>query len=65
MASPVRRTAETPVVVAPAPKPGLIRGLASDYKAVASLVGLLVYGVVRVSYDAYYSGSASFPRRSG
>ena len=42
-----------PPAVAPAPaSTGLIRGLASDYKAVASLVGLLVYGVVRVSYDA-------------
>ena len=56
---------ETPVVVAPAPAPGLIRGLASDYKAVASLVGLLVYGVVRVSYDAYYSRLGVFPEAVG
>jgi hypothetical protein len=64
---PVERPA--PVVVAPAPAPtshtGLIRGLASDYKAVASLVGLLVYGVVRVSYDAYYSRLGVFPEAVG
>ena len=56
---------EAPVVVAPAPASGLIRGLASDYKAVASLVGLLVYGVVRVSYDAYYSRLGVFPEAVG
>jgi hypothetical protein len=55
-----------PVVVAHTPAPtGLIRGLASDYKAVASLVGLLVYGVVRVSYDAYYSRLGVFPEAVG
>jgi hypothetical protein len=63
-AEPVNRP--VPVVVAPAPAPtGLIRGLASDYKAVASLVGLLVYGVVRVSYDAYYSRLGVFPEAVG
>ena len=66
--APVRGEPAEPaaVVVAPAPaQTGLIRGLASDYKAVASLVGLLVYGVVRVSYDAYYSRLGVFPEAVG
>ena len=55
-----------PVVVAPGPSPvGLIRGVASDYKAVASLIGLLVYGIVRVSYDAYYTRLGVFPEAVG
>jgi hypothetical protein len=44
---------------------GLIRGIANDYKAVASLVGLLVYGIVRVSYDAYYTRLGVFPEAVG
>jgi hypothetical protein len=44
---------------------GWIRSIANDYKAVASLVGLLVYGVVRVSYDAYYTRLGVFPEAVG
>jgi hypothetical protein len=44
---------------------GLIRGIANDYKAVASLVGLLVYGIVRVAYDAYYMRLGVFPEAVG
>ena len=34
---------------------GFLHLLVTDYRALASLVGLLVYGVVRVAYDAYYT----------
>lgn len=44
---------------------GLIKSIANDYKAVASLAGLLVYGVVRVSYDAYYTRLGVFPEAVG
>jgi hypothetical protein len=44
---------------------GFIRSIAADYKAVGSLVGLLVYGVVRVSYDAYYTRLGVFPEAVG
>lgn len=60
--------AAPPVSVDAAPAPsriGLIRGIANDYKAVASLVGLLVYGIVRVSYDAYYTRLGVFPEAVG
>ena len=44
---------------------GLLRSFVSDYKGIASLVGLLVYGVVRVSYDAYYTRLGVFPEAVG
>lgn len=44
---------------------GFLRTLASDYKAFASLVGLLIYGVVRVAYDAFYSRLGVFPEAVG
>jgi hypothetical protein len=53
---------QPPVVVSSA---GWIKSIASDYKAVASLIGLLVYGVVRVSYDAYYTRLGVFPEAVG
>jgi hypothetical protein len=47
------------------PRQGFLRGLLSDYRAFAGLVGLLVYGVVRVSYDAYYTRLGVFPEAVG
>jgi hypothetical protein len=44
---------------------GVLRRLLSDYRAFASLVGLLVYGVVRVAYDAYYTRLGVFPEAVG
>ena len=44
---------------------GYLRMLLSDYKAAASLVGLLVYGVVRVAYDAFYARLGVFPEAVG
>jgi hypothetical protein len=44
---------------------GFLRRLLSDYRAFASLVGLLVYGVVRVAYDAYYTRLGVFPEAVG
>jgi hypothetical protein len=44
---------------------GFLHVLASDYKALLSLVGLLVYGVVRVAYDAYYTRLGVFPEAVG
>jgi hypothetical protein len=55
-----------PAVDGASPSPvGWIKSIASDYKAVASLIGLLVYGVVRVSYDAYYTRLGVFPEAVG
>jgi hypothetical protein len=48
-----------------APREGFLRRLLSDYRAFASLVGLLVYGVVRVAYDAYYTRLGVFPEAVG
>jgi hypothetical protein len=51
---------------ADAPKrEGFLRGLLTDYKAFASLVGLLIYGVVRVAYDSYYTRLGVFPEAVG
>ncbi len=47
------------------PRQGFLRGLLSDYRAFAGLVGLLVYGVVRVAYDAYYTRLGVFPEAVG
>ncbi len=47
------------------PRQGFLRGLLSDYRTFASLVGLLVYGVVRVAYDAYYTRLGVFPEAVG
>jgi hypothetical protein len=44
---------------------GFLRGLLSDYKAFAGLVGLLIYGVVRVAYDSYYTRLGVFPEAVG
>jgi hypothetical protein len=44
---------------------GFLRSLLSDHKALAGFVGLLVYGVVRVSYDAYYTRLGVFPEAVG
>jgi hypothetical protein len=44
---------------------GFLRAIASDYKTFASLIGLLVYGVVRVAYDAFYSRLGVFPEAVG
>jgi hypothetical protein len=44
---------------------GVLRRLLSDYRAFASLLGLLVYGVVRVAYDAYYTRLGVFPEAVG
>ena len=43
---------------------GFLHLLVTDYRALASLVGLLVYGVVRVAYDAYYTRLGVFPGAS-
>jgi hypothetical protein len=37
----------------------------SDYRAFAGLIGVLVYGVVRVAYDAYYTRLGVFPEAVG
>jgi hypothetical protein len=44
---------------------GFLHLLVTDYRALASLVGLLVYGVVRVAYDAYYTRLGVFPEAVG
>jgi hypothetical protein len=47
------------------PRQGFLRALLSDYRAFAGLIGLLVYGVVRVAYDAYYTRLGVFPEAVG
>jgi hypothetical protein len=44
---------------------GFLRALLSDYRAFAGLIGLLVYGVVRVAYDSYYTRLGVFPEAVG
>ena len=47
------------------PRQGFLRALLSDYRAFAGLIGVLVYGVVRVAYDAYYTRLGVFPEAVG
>lgn len=47
------------------PRQGFLRGLLTDYRAFAGLIGVLVYGVVRVAYDAYYTRLGVFPEAVG
>jgi hypothetical protein len=44
---------------------GFLRALLSDYRAFAGLIGLLIYGVVRVAYDSYYTRLGVFPEAVG
>jgi hypothetical protein len=52
-------------VTQPQRRQGFLHLLVTDYRALASLVGLLVYGVVRVAYDAYYTRLGVFPEAVG
>lgn len=65
--APEPATPAAPAVEAPArpSRMGFLRAIASDYKAIASLIGLLVYGVVRVAYDAFYTRLGVFPEAVG
>jgi hypothetical protein len=47
------------------PRQGFLRALLSDYRAFAGLVGVLIYGVVRVAYDSYYTRLGVFPEAVG
>jgi len=49
----------------PPKRVSFLRALTSDYKAYASLIGLLIYGVVRVAYDAFYARLGIFPEAVG
>jgi hypothetical protein len=44
---------------------GLLRAILADHKALVSLVGVLIYGVVRVAYDAFYTRLGVFPEAVG
>jgi hypothetical protein len=44
---------------------GLLRAIFSDYTALVSLAGLLIYGLVRVAYDAFYARLGVFPEAVG
>jgi hypothetical protein len=69
-AVPVRQVAE-PAAEAPAHANGsgrpaqLLGGVLSDYKALVSLAGVLIYGLVRVAYDAFYTRLGVFPEAVG
>jgi hypothetical protein len=44
---------------------GFLRALLSDHRAFAGLIGLLIYGVVRVEYHSYYTRLGVFPEAVG
>ena len=43
----------------------LLKAIFSDYTALLSLAGLLIYGLVRVAYDAFYTRLGVFPEAVG
>jgi hypothetical protein len=70
-----RRTAVVRKAPVSAPEPAqangtgraaqLLGGVLSDYKALVTLAGVLVYGLVRVAYDAFYTRLGVFPEAVG